>query len=266
MLTAEQRKEFDRFGIVSVPGAIAVGVAKEMCDCVWNILDSRYGIRREDPATWQAQRITGTHDLPKSVTFEEIGCPTVCEALDDLLGRGNWQRPARWASLLVSFPDSAGRWDIPHKTWHLDFPASRSMSGLFAVRIFICLAKLGAGGGGTVFVAGSHRLVPSLASEGAADRLRSADARRALIRRYLWVKALCSFDEKVARVQQFMNRSAMVGEAELRVVEMTGDPGDIVLAHPLIMHAPASNCATVPRMALTSTVYRSGVMPSAPYR
>src|SRR6202035_4828695 len=102
--------------------------------------------------------------------------------LDDLLGRGNWRRPERWGSLLVTFPPSRDRWDVPHQSWHLDFPASRSMVGLFAVRIFTCLATLRPGGAGTLFVAGSHRLVWDLLQKDGIEQLRSADARKGLIR------------------------------------------------------------------------------------
>ena len=266
MLTSEQREEFDRVGIVRLPGAISQADAEQMCDCVWEALRRQYGISRDAPDTWGARRIAGTHDLPKSLTFEQIGSPAVCAALDDLLGAGNWQRPERWGSLLVTFPDSRDRWDVPHQSWHLDFPASRSTQELFAVRIFTCLAKLTPGGGGTLFVAGSHRLVQDLVRQEGVDRLRSADARKALIRTCPWIKALCSFDENVDRVEQFMNRGATVGEVEARVVEMTGEPGDCILTHPLMLHAGAKNCSTVPRLVLSSTLYRTGVPLSEIYR
>ncbi len=63
-----------------------------------------------------------------------------------------------------------------------------------------------------------------------------------------------------------MNRSTTVGGVELRVVEMTGEPGDVYLVHPLILHAPATNCLAVPRIVLLSFVYRNGVQPSALYQ
>ena len=53
---------------------------------------------------------------------------------------------------------------------------------------------------------------------------------------------------------------------ELRVVEITGEPGDLYLVHPLIMHAPAPNCAAVPRMVLSSFVFRNGVDLAAFYQ
>jgi hypothetical protein len=266
MLTADQREEFDRSGIVRIPGAIAPSDVNLMCNCVWDALERRYRIRRDDCATWKARRVAGFHDLPKSAAFEQVGSPAVCEALDSQLGCGKWQRPERWGSLLITFPESHERWDVPHQSWHLDFPASRRSQGLFAVRLFICLAKLNPGGGGTVFVAGSHRLVQDIVDKDRIDQLRSADARKALIRNCSWVKGLCSFDEKIDRVQQFVKEGAMLDGVNLRVVEMTGEPGDVFMTHPLMLHASAKNCAEVPRLVLSSTVYRHGIDPSAIYQ
>ena len=163
------------------------------------------------------------------------------------------------------FPESREQWDVPHQAWHLDYPAARSLPGLFAVRIFTCLATLTPGGGGTVFVAGSHRLVENLARNENAELLKSADARNALIRTCSWVKELCSRDSADGRVQRFIESSEVFGDVKLRVIEMTGEPGDVLLTHPLLLHAPAKNCASVPRMVLSSTVYRSGVQLSALY-
>ena len=112
MLTTEQLEEFDRSGIVRMPGAVAESAAEGMLRTIWNCLRDRYQTHRDSPDTWPepeargtrveqidgAHRFLGTHHLPKSVTFDEIGNATVCAALDLLLGAGNWQRPARWGS------------------------------------------------------------------------------------------------------------------------------------------------------------------------
>jgi ectoine hydroxylase-related dioxygenase (phytanoyl-CoA dioxygenase family) len=39
---------------------------------------------------------------------------------------------------------------------------------------------------------------------------------------------------------------------------MTGEPGDAFLTHPLLLHAGSKNTASVPRVALSSVVYRPG--------
>lgn len=265
MITQQQRLEFDRRGILHVPSAIPASDAEAMCACMWDNLSRHYPFRREQPQTWAAQRVNGLHALGRSVTFKQIGSPAVCQMLDDLLGRGYWQRPVRWGSLLLAFPESRGRWDVPHTSWHLDLPASGALEGLFVVRLFTCLAPLHHGGGGTVVVAGSHLLVEKLARE-SAKPLHSADVRKALIHAHPWVRALCSRDERTDRIEQFMNRCATVDGVELRVVEMTGEPGDVFLVHPLILHAPALNSLAVPRVMLSSFVYRNSVQPGALYQ
>ena len=266
MLTAEQREEFDHTGIMRLPGAIAPKETQEMLNLVWDAVEQRTDVRRDDPRTWKGQRVMGKQDLPASTTFAQIGSPAICDTLDRLFGRSKWQRPERWASMLVTFPDSAAKWSVPHTTWHLDFPASRDFEGLFAARLFVCLARLTRGGGGTVFVAGSHRLVQKLISDSDADQIRSAEARKALIRAHPWVKSLCSPDGKTDRVGQFMNRSArLTGGVDARVVEMTGEAGDVLLTHPLLLHAAATNCTQSPRIVLSSTIYRCGVTPSSIY-
>jgi hypothetical protein len=263
MLNHRQLNEFERNGIVRVRGAIPADDIEAISAQVWDNLERRYSFRRNQPDTWIAERVNGLHAL---VTFEEIGSPTVCQMLDDLLGSGKWQRPARWGSLLIAFPESHEQWDVPYANWHLDFPASDSLEGLFAVRLFICLEPVRHGGGATLVITGSHLLVQDLVRKKASRRFRSADIRTALIQAYPWVKALCSRSETADRIGRFVDVSTAVDSAELRVVEMTGEPGDVFLVHPLIVHAPATNCADVPRMVLSSFVYRNGIELSALYQ
>jgi hypothetical protein len=219
---------FARGEVAIHDGAIARADAEAMCDRVWQALSKHYGVRRESPATWKEQYLVGTHHLPKSENFDEFGSPAIRAALDDPFGSGNWQPPERWGSLLVTSPNTRDRWTVPHQAWHLDYPASRSMKGLFIVRIFVCLAKLEPGSGGTVLVAGSHRLVQNLVSKDGVARMRSADARTALIHTCPWMRSLCTLDESVDRVEAFMRTSTVVDGIEVRVVEMTGEPGDVL--------------------------------------
>jgi ectoine hydroxylase-related dioxygenase (phytanoyl-CoA dioxygenase family) len=38
---------------------------------------------------------------------------------------------------------------------------------------------------------------------------------------------------------------------------MIGEPGDVFLMHPILLHAPSKNTAAVPRIALSSTIHRA---------
>jgi len=264
MLTNEQLDEFRRSGILRLPGAVPSRDADAMRDSVWEMLDRRYHIRRDDPKTWKGQRIMGTRDVPASMTCGQVGSHMVRAMLDDLLGSA-WDPPEHWGSLLVSFPDSHERWDVPYQSWHLDAPVVRSLPHLYGVRLFTCLAKLSAQGGATVAVAGSAQLAQNLTGIGGAEKMRSAEVRKALIQRHRWIKGLCSFDSKVDRVRELMETTFTIDDVEVRVVELTGDPGDVILMHPLTMHAASPNCSAVPRMVLSTTVYQRGVNWNALY-
>ena len=257
MLSKEQREEFRLFGITKMPGAIPKEDAAQMCDCIWEALQNQ-GIRRDAPDTWNSRRLSGFHHLPESAKFEQIATPAICDALDDLLGSGKWRRPERWASLLVAFPESRERWDVPHQSWHLDLPATRAADDLFAMRLFTCVAELQHGGGATMVLGGSHRLVQKLVRENGIERMRSADVRRTLMRKHPWINGLCSLDTSVDRVREFMQNGTTIDGIELRVMEMTGEPGDVYLVHPLMMHAGSTNCASVPRLVLSTMVYCAG--------
>ena len=116
------------------------------------------------------------------------------------------------------------------------------------------LAASRPGGGGTGYVAGSHRLIQvELAAAGRA--LPSAQVRKALAARSDWFAALTSRPSGEDRVQRFMREGSEVDGVPVRVCEMLGEPGDVILMHPLAMHAPTPNVLATPRMMLTQFVY-----------
>jgi hypothetical protein len=251
MLTPQQLDEFRRFGIVRAPGAISASAAAVMCDSVWDMMSRRYKIRRDQPATWKSQRIAGTKDRPKTITLEQVLYP-LSAILNQLLAPAEWECDSHWGSLLVSFPGAVPvapmGWEVPNNGWHFDAPVVRALPELYGVRIFTCLAHLPAHGGATLAVAGSPSLAQAL-----------ADIRKGLRQRYDWISELCTFDPAISRVDRFMRTAAKLEDVEVRVVEMTGEPGDVYLVHPLMMHAQSPNCLAVPRIVLSSTVYQRGV-------
>lgn len=263
MLTPDQVDEFQRSGIVRVPGAISRHVADAMCDSVWKMLARRYRIRRDDPATWKAQRIAGTKDRPRSITFEQVTSSAVRAMFSQLMAPAQWDCDQHWGSLLVSFPgappEASNGWDVPHHGWHLDAPVVRALPDLYGVRMFTCLATVSPHGGATLAIAGSPRLALALANARSAAKLRSADVRRGLIQRHSWIKELCTSDPAIDRSRRFMKTPTRIEDVEVRVVEMTGEPGDVYFMHPLMMHAGSPNCLATPRIVLSSTVYQRGV-------
>ena len=170
------------------------------------------------PRAWKAQRIAGTKDRPKAITFGTVVNPALRAILDQLLAPAEWEGDQHWGSLLVSFPgafpEAPDGWDVPHTSWHFDAPLVRALPDLYGVRIFTCLADLEPQGGATLVVAGSPRLAQALANARSLAKLRSADIRKGLIQRYEWMNELCSRQPGIDRVERFMAKAAMVDDVE----------------------------------------------------
>jgi ectoine hydroxylase-related dioxygenase (phytanoyl-CoA dioxygenase family) len=144
---------------------------------------------------------------------------------------------------------------VPHQSWHFDVPADPSNGECVGVQVFAYLDEVAPGGGGTVVVAGSHRLASRLAAEGGGSELRrSADLRRLLERADPWFRTLFARDGCEDRVSFFMRERA---DTPGRVAELAADAGDVVLMDLRLLHAAAPNCGTTPRLMVAQHVYRS---------
>jgi len=254
VLKADQRDEFDRVGLLRLSAAIAASEAEAMCVRVWADLEKRHGVRRGACETWPRAQATGFQSLNRSGAFSAMANPVVMGVLDDLLGDGGWRAPKRWGLALVTFPN-AEVWDVPHRSWHFDFMAPAAAATLPGIRIFGFLNHVLPGGGGTLGVAGSHRLVRDRSACGeASDEGHSAELRKTLMREEPWLRALCS-PGGGDRVQRFMHEGAVRAGVELRVVEMTGAPGDVIVMHPWLLHAAAPNCRDQPRIMVGQAIF-----------
>jgi hypothetical protein len=52
-----------------------------------------------------------------------------------------------------------------------------------------------------------------------------------------------------------MSEGGVVDGVPVRVCEMLGEPGDVILMDPLMLHATTPNVRETPRMMLTEWVY-----------
>jgi ectoine hydroxylase-related dioxygenase (phytanoyl-CoA dioxygenase family) len=108
-------------------------------------------------------------------------------------------------------------------------------------------------GGNTLVVTGSHRLFQRLAVK-AGRPLPSAEANRQLRSQQPWFASLSSPHDTHGRIDRFMRNTTSVDGVDVRVVEMTGQPGDVYFMHPTLLHAPSPNVRNSPRLALTQWV------------
>ncbi len=266
MLTRDEISGFERFGFVRLSGVFTEADATRMCRRVWAALAERYGIREDAPETWTVEEPRHLQSLGRAGVFDALGWPRLIRAVDDLLAPGAWQRSDHWGSPLIRFPRDSGAWDVPHAQWHIDWPARGPSRPLFGLRVLAFLASVLPRGGGTVVLAGSHHLVARLAAAGSAGSSgHSSRVRAALMRAHPWLRDLGSRDTTGDRIARFMGDGASIDGIDVRVVELTGAPGDVVLFHPWLFHAPAPNRLALPRMMIGHNLNTaSGVARYAP--
>lgn len=240
---------FARDGFVRVSGGAAAGDLRRR---VAEFLLQRDGVRLDAPVTWPAGRV-GAFQAMAPLPYAPS--PEIDAACDGVLGRAAWLRPAAWGTPLVTFPQP-GPWRPPHQAWHVDF-APRFVDGaLPGVRLLALLDAVAPQGGGTMLLAGSHRLVERFAAGQAVPALRSADVRRMLRRVSPHLDALQRPDFTGAALNDLLAGIEVDG-APVRLVELTGSPGDVVLMHPWLLHAASENCSAAPRLMLSQSIFRS---------
>jgi hypothetical protein len=245
VLTTNQHDEFRATGLLRLGGTFPPAAAESMCDRLWEFLTGQYAIHRGERSTWTVEQPARFQPVTHSGAFRAVGSDALCAALDALLGPGQWARPRWWARPLVTFPQD-GPWELPIRAWHFDcMPVS---GGQRPVQFFAFLNQVRPHGGGTLVLTGAHRLVAPYLGLGEEFRL---DRIRRSLASHPWLRGLWKPGDGADRLQRYMNDGTVIDGVPLRVVELTGEPGDVILMHSDSFHAVAPNRLTEPRMMLT---------------
>lgn len=257
MLTADQRTEFDRTGLLRLPGAVASVDAQDMSERVWSFLTTHDTVSRHEPATWSTTRPSGFQPLTRSGGLDDMWSAEVRSAIGDLIdGKPRRERPM----VLMTFPTAQAAWAVPTAGWHFDYVPLQAELGLRALQAFVVLTDVQPGGGGTLVLAGSHRLVSRYVTD------TGLEPRPRLVRAHLasldpWLAEL--WDERAGgsamnheRDRRLMVDGAVVDSVDLRVREVSGSAGDVYLMHSDCFHAIAPNTRRIPRIMATSVVTR----------
>jgi hypothetical protein len=245
ILTPEQRERFERTGLLRFEGLFTAGGVARARAAVLRPLEA-LGVWRD--GGWRLDAIPRPRYPDKGLNARQVGNkhPEVAALAEEpafravvhalLEGRPFDRTLHPRPQVLFTLPN-AERWTLP-EGWHSDAVhlASGARPG---VQMFGCLGEVAPGGGGTVVVAGSHRL-------GAEGRpLKAADLKRVLVREPFFR------DLYAGRWDGEGLPRGRVGEVELEVVELTGAPGDVWLIDLRIQHSAAPNAAARPRMMVT---------------
>jgi hypothetical protein len=204
--------DFDSFverGFCVVRGSFAPRQAAAACEVVWRRMAETAGIRRDDPGTWPS-----AYDIQERLMVPEIlDCFTdsLAEAIEALVGPGRWRGPRSWGFWPVNFSYGAEqpRGSIPVEGWHVDgnwfrHTIDSPRQGLLLIGLF---TDIGTYYGGTLVAEGSHR--------------RTA-------------RVLAEHPEGMTHLELF---DAVLAEPIGNFTELTGEAGDVVLAHPFLFHA-----------------------------
>ncbi|MFI4933531.1 MAG: phytanoyl-CoA dioxygenase family protein [Caulobacterales bacterium] len=265
-LSPAEIQQFNDHGYVFVRGAFASDDALAMQDEWWAELTATHGVRRGERATWRQPR-GDLKQAKKSPIQAMMATAKVLGVIDDLLGAGAWPMPRHWGRVLTTFPE-AGDWFLPTELWHSDSPPDWHRDALNGVFVASFIGEVAPGGGGTLIVSGSHRLLKEHDASLTPDERRSAIRQRIerFYRSHPWLMMLSGrAPSPPDRIGAFMDVATEVGGVPARVVELTGEPGDMVFAHPTIVHSVAPNRGTQPRFMRIAQVithrclaYRTG--------
>jgi ectoine hydroxylase-related dioxygenase (phytanoyl-CoA dioxygenase family) len=146
--------------------------------------------------------------------------------------------------LLVTMPGSDA-WCVPAVNWHVDGPRLRDR-GCPGVQMFTFIDPVEPQGGGTLVVAGSHRLL----NEGRF--IASRDIKNRLLKYPFFATLLDRHADRAG----LLSRVEHIDDVEVRVVELTGAPGDVYLADLRLLHTIAPNARATPRLMATQRFLR----------
>lgn len=250
---------FGPSGIIRVENAFSADVAGTISDLIWDVLFRSFGIDRSVPETWgRVFKKRQLEEMGSSPVFDEILTDRLANVIDDLLGGSAWEWPASWGDFLITFPN-AKTWTLPHNGWHQDWSFARDCDPPRFFKAFTFLNEVEPSGGGTLVVAGSHRLCGRFEGGRAVDdggrTLKGSD------RLYFecdWLRELGSDGDDAPRRRRFMDNETDVEGVGLKVVELTGHPGDVVIIHPWLIRAIAPNAAMGPRFMRAPVFGASG--------
>ena len=254
ILSPAQRAEFVERGVIRLPGLLPAEALDRARDVILERLSQR-GLwqdgawrldampRPQYPATGLKTGRAIGHGHPE---FAALTCdPGLLAVVDQLLDGRPFDRRFWYSHPAVLFTlPNADVWRLPRGGWHTD-GICMSSNAIPGVQMFGFLDPVAPGGGGTLVVAGSHRIV----NEGRPMRIREVTRR---LKREPFFRELMGGRYGAESGLP----KARVGDVLVEVVELTGEPGDVWLTDMRLLHSGAPNAADRPRMMLTCRFVR----------
>lgn len=246
--------EFIDRGVVRIPAAFTADEAKAIASTVWGSLERRTQIRRDDASTWPSGHAPGVSfkSLKGRRVFEPVvRSERVQRALDEILGPAAWQPPKVGAQVLLTFP-SPGPWVMPN-AWHIDGSFDQPVWPPPAIRMFSFFDGVEAEGGGTLLLAGSHHLVERYMAEWPTPIPGNSVTWGRFMKHHPKLVDLHRAHTSDAPLRELVGSGFDVDGTLVEPIELTGEPGDLYLAHFYVLHSGSPNVSNRPRQMLSTT-------------
>src|SRR5262245_58085092 len=222
--------------------------AAAMRAAAWRAL-ARSGVRHDDPSTWTAERPEHLQSAKDDPAFQAVGSARLLQAVDAALEGQAYEKPGSWGALFLAFPSSEP-WHVPSRGWHADANYLSALSPPAGVRTHALFGDVAARGGGTLIVAGSHRLVHKFFTDNPPRPGTRGVEYRKLLQGHPYLRDLHKEGDTDERLARFIHRAEEHAGIPLQVVENTGEAGDVILLHPLVLHVATPNTSKAPRFLL----------------
>ena len=262
MLSQEQKETFVEWGFVKIEGLIPVEIVDPIREMVMERLN-RHGFWGSEG--WVAP--TDADAVKKlSVTIKEISRSSkslrpiltdrVLASARDLASGHEVELSPPITQFLFTAPRSYvlnhdgrwnGEWEVPRSIWHLDMPRSATI-GAPGPEMFTFVNRVEPEGGGTLILAGSHRLLNDV------EYLSSKSVKRKL-KRHSYFRELIGKGSDDDR-SRFMEDVGYIDDVPVKVVELTGDPGDVYFVDLRLLHSIGANTSGRPRMMIAQRMPR----------
>jgi hypothetical protein len=215
-LSTHQIREFKEVGFTTLRNGFSSVLAADVC----RALSQRIGIDLTDRAQWTQPRISLRENLDESPYTDPLNERFIA-AVDQLVGAGRWVlRPAMgwWPVTFPGFDHAPYGGD-----WHVDGDFRHHVgSREQAILPLFCFTSVRRGWGGTLLARGSHLTAAGLLATAEPGGMSQFDLGQAVARRF--------------------------DETGWDVAETEAFSGDVVLCHPLLLHASNPNHGLGPRV------------------
>ena len=150
---------------------------------------------------------------------------------------------------MPNLPCPGMQWTACSAAWHVDEPTPPGTDPGRVLIAFMLLDRLESGGGATVVLAGSNRRLVMLANK-LATPITTDVALAHLSKEEPWFADLFKTDGRTS------GEECISGGISLRIQELTGEPGDVVLMDPRCLHTTSANVSPRPRLTMRLTCVR----------